>query len=62
MIYICEIVVFNWLIWFCRILIVDPFMEKLKCLMSNLVDPNLILNNFYFGDFILNSSVHDKNR
>ena len=53
MIYICEIVVFNWLILFCRILIVDPFTKKLKRLMSNLVDPNLILNNFFIGCFML---------
>lgn len=53
MIYICEIVVFNWLILFCRILIVDPFIKKLKRFMSNLVDPNLILNNFFIGCFML---------
>lgn len=53
MIYICEIVVLDWLILFCRILTMDPFMEKLKRLMSNLVDPKLILNNFYIFSFIL---------
>ena len=55
MIYICEIVVFNWVILFCRTLTMDPFMEKLKRLMSNLVDPKLILNNFYIVGFILNA-------
>lgn len=53
MIYIFEIVVFNWLILFCRTLIVDPFMEKLKRFMSNLVDPKLILNNFFISCFML---------
>ena len=53
MIYICEIVVFNWLIMFCRILILDPFAKKLKRFMGNLVDPNLILNNFFIGCFML---------
>ena len=33
----------------------DPFLGKLKCLMSNLVDPKLILNNFYIVGFILNA-------
>lgn len=55
MICIFEIVVFNWLILFCRILTMDPFTEKLKRLMSKLVDPKLILNNFYIGSFILNT-------
>lgn len=53
MIYICEIVVFNWLVLFCRILIVDPFAKKLKRFMSNLVDPILTFNNFFIGCFML---------
>lgn len=53
MIYICEIVVFNWVILFCRTLTMDPFMEKLKRLISNLVDPKLILNNFFIRCFML---------